>query len=445
MHHWWIVAILGVALCVRVAWVVLVPNAQYSDSVWYEAAAANLAATNTYGPDGPSAWFPPGYPFFLAAIYKLAGHSELAGKLGNVGISVALTGFTYLLGRLVLGEAVGLVSAALVAVWPNLIFSTGILSSDLLAACGFVCVMWLGMRRQSKPGPTWPRDIALGLLIGWMVLVRPVSLILLAALVLWWWISTRSIGRAMLQLIPAVAMVGIIISAWTIRNYIEFGEIVTIATNGGYNFWQTNQPYADGNDTYWPFVPMDDPEYQTMRNGDEFTKNREGYRYALAYLQAHPDHLIRMLPAKLFWLYHSDTSGFYEGALYAPMHEPSRLAQWIADHDRLVESFTFRYYELLMVLAVVGTCFAAIKWRPTWIVPLLSLPFLLTFFHIFFHAKDRFHIPLDGIIAIMAATAVVELVRFLERGRARYLGPLARGQARLEPPPARAVSGGNRR
>ena len=152
-----------------------------------------------------------------------------------------------------------------------------------------------------------------------------------------------------------------------------------------------------------------------------------------------------MLPAKLFWLYHSDTSGFYEGALYAPMHEPSRLAQWIADHDRLVESFTFRYYELLMVLAVVGTCFAAIKWRPTWIVPLLSLPFLLTFFHIFFHAKDRFHIPLDGIIAIMAATAVVELVRFLERGRARYLGPLARGQARLEPPPARAVPGGSRR
>src|SRR5437868_2617614 len=172
---WLLVAVLAVAAIVRLAWVALVPNAQYSDSVWYEAAAANLAARNTYGPDGPSAWFPPGYPFFLAAIYKLAGHSELAGKLGNVGISVALTGFTYLLGRLVLGEAVGLVSAALVAVWPNLIFSTGILSSDLLAACGFVAVMWLGMRRADGPMQRRIAAVVLGALIGWMVLVRPVD------------------------------------------------------------------------------------------------------------------------------------------------------------------------------------------------------------------------------------------------------------------------------
>ena len=275
----------------------------------------------------------------------------------------------------------------------------------------------------------------LGVLIGWMVLVRPVSLILLATLGLWWWISTWSVRRAMLRLTPAVAMVAVIVGAWTARNYLEFGEVITIATNGGYNFWQTNQPYADGNDTYWPFVPMDDPEYQTMRDGDEFTKNREGYRYALAYLRAHPDHLVRMFPAKLFWLYHSDTSGFYEGALYAPMHAPSPVAQWIADHDRLVESLTFRYYELLMVLAAAGTPIVVVARRPTWLVPLLSLPILLTFFHVFFHAKDRFHIPLDGIIAIVAAAAIVHVVMLLDSSRRSYLSSLGRPQASVEPPP----------
>jgi hypothetical protein len=191
-----------------------------------------------------------------------------------------------------------------------------------------------------------------------------------------------------------------------VRNYVQFGEVITIATNGGYNFWQTNQPYADGNDTYWPFVPMDDPEYQTMRNGDEFTKNREGYRYALAYLRANPGHLLVMLPAKLFWLYHTDTSGFYEGALYPPMQGDSPLAQWIAAHDRLVEAFTFRYYEVLMALAVVGAALLLVLVRPTWILPILALPFLLTFFHLFFHAKDRFHMPLVGIIALLAAVAI---------------------------------------
>jgi hypothetical protein len=160
---------------------------------------------------------------------------------------------------------------------------------------------------------------------------------------------------------------------------------------------------------------MDDPEYHTMFYGDEFTKNREGYRYALAYLRANPGHLLTMLPTKLFWLYHTDTSGFYEGALYPPMQGPSAVAAWIGGHDYLVESFTFRYYEVLMALGVLGAVVTIAQRRKAWIWPIIGLPFLLTFFHIFFHAKDRFHIPLDGIIALLAAVAIVEAAHQLER------------------------------
>jgi hypothetical protein len=248
-----------------------------------------------------------------------------------------------------------------------------------------------------------------------MVLVRPVSLILVASLSLWWWISTKSLRQAVVRLAPVMAVLLLIVGSWTVRNYLQFGEVITIATNGGYNFWQTNHRYADGNDTFWPFVPMDDPEYQTMFQGDEFTKNREGYRYALTYLRAHPEHLVTMLPAKLFWLYHTDTSGFYEGALNPPMEGPSAVATWIAGHARFVEALTFRYYEAVLALAVVGV--ALVLWRaPTgWIWPILALPLLLTFFHLFFHAKDRFHIPLDGIFAVFAAVAIAEVVHLTSR------------------------------
>src|SRR5436853_3703846 len=104
---WSLAAVLIGAVAVRLVWITLVPNGQYSDSVWYDGAAANLAANGVYGLDGPSAWFPPGYPFLLTAIYKVVGHSELAGKLANVAISVALTAGTYLLARQLLGEVVG--------------------------------------------------------------------------------------------------------------------------------------------------------------------------------------------------------------------------------------------------------------------------------------------------------------------------------------------------
>lgn len=412
VRSWPILVVLALALGLRLAWVLLVPNEQYSDSVWYDSAAANLVAHGVYGPDGPSAWFPPGYPFFLAALYSVTGHVQFVGKLGNVGLGVALTAFTYLLARLFAAEAAALISALLVALWPNLIFSTGILSSDILAACGFAAVMWLGMR-DSHPRP-WQVGL-LGLLVGWMVLVRPVSLILLAALGLWWWLSSGGPRLAVLRLAPLVLIVAVVVGSWTVRNYLEFGQPIAIATNGGYNFWQTNHAYADGNDTYWQAVPMDDPEYQTMRNGDEFTKNRAGYRYALAYLRAHPTHLLSMAPTKLFWLYHSDTSGFYEGALYPPMHGPSTVASWLAAHERLAESATFRYYEALLALAVLGTLLLLVRARPGWMWPLLALPVLLSGFHLFFHAKDRFHIPLDSVIALFAAVALVEVARLAAR------------------------------
>jgi hypothetical protein len=261
----------------------------------------------------------------------------------------------------------------------------------------------------------WLRALVLGVLIGWMVLVRPVGLILLASLGLWWWIRSRSVRYAIARIVPIVAIVALMVGAWTARNYLQFGEVITIATNGGYNFWQTNHRFADGNDTYWSIVPLDDPEYATMSSPDEFIKNREGYRYAFAYLRDHPVHLLTMMPTKLFWLYHTDTSGLYESALYAPIEQPSRLGDWIEEHQGLVEAATFRYYELLMLLGAVGIAIALVRGRADWLWPILALPLLLTFFHLFFHAKDRFHIPLDGVIALLAALAITESGRLFSR------------------------------
>ena len=169
-------AALGVALLaasLRLLWVLLMPNGQYSDSVWYDATAAHLAATGEYGPDGPSAWFPPGYPVFLAGVYKAFGYAQVEGKLANVLLGVGITVLAYLLARRLIGPRAALVAGGLVAVWPNLVFHTGILSSDLLAAFGFLLSLWLATRRD------WPSVVLLGVVLGWTVLTRPVSLILL--------------------------------------------------------------------------------------------------------------------------------------------------------------------------------------------------------------------------------------------------------------------------
>jgi 4-amino-4-deoxy-L-arabinose transferase-like glycosyltransferase len=416
--HRRVAAVLVLSALLRLVWVALVPNDQYSDSVWYDGAARNLAASGVYGLDGPSAWFPPGYPLFLATLYKLFGYSQLTGKLANVAIGLGISVFTYLLARSLIGTGVALVSALLIAVWPNLIFHTGILSSDLLAAFGFVAVLWLGTRP-----PTHARTVMLGLLIGWMILVRPVSGVLLVSLALLWWRRSGRVAPMVRQLAPVVVIAALIVGSWTVRNYLTFGEPILIATNGGYNFWQVNQRFADGNDTFWVNAPMDDPEYQVMRNGDEFTRNREGYRYGLAYIREHPDRFFALIPAKLFWLYHTDTSGLYEGALYAPLLGSSPLVAWMSAHERLVESATFRYYEALLVLAAIGAMFGLFIKRHVALVSIVAVPLLLTFFHLFFHAKDRFHVPLDPFIAILAALALVSAWAWASQRARRVVRP----------------------
>jgi 4-amino-4-deoxy-L-arabinose transferase-like glycosyltransferase len=397
--------VLAVALVLRTACVLFVHNGQYSDSVWYDATARHLASAGEYGPGWASAWFPPGYSCFLAAVYTTFGPSELAGKLANLCLGMAACALTYVVGRTIAGERVGLVAALLLALWPNVIFHTAVLSSEPLATAGFVLAFWLGTTLPEGGPALSLRGVLLGIVVAWAVMTRPVAIIVLVAV--WWdrWLAWHSCARSLRASAPAAAVVVLVVGGWTLRNYIQFGQWIPIATNGGYNFWQANHRYADGNDTFWATVPGDDAEYVTMRDGDEFTKNREGYRYGREYILAHPDRWLALAPKKVFWLYHTDTSGLYEAVLHAPQTAPSAFADWVMANRRAVESFTFRYYQAVLVLAALAAVLAAAPSRRR-LLPLLALPVLLAAFHMLFHAKDRFHVPLTPFLAVLAAVSV---------------------------------------
>jgi hypothetical protein len=91
---------------------------------------------------------------------------------------------------------------------------------------------------------------------------------------------------------------------------------------------------------------------------------------------------------------------------------------WIVAHEHLVESFTFRWYELFGAVAILGAGLA-LATRRAQLWPLLLLPVLLTGFHLFFHAKDRFHLPIDPFIGIMAGYAIVSLADLVRLPRPR--------------------------
>lgn len=413
-----------VALSLRVAWILAVPNVQYSDSVWYNASAAHLAAAGEYGPGRASAWFPPGYPFFLAAVYKVCGPSELAGKFANAVLGTAACGLLVLVGRRFVPDRAALFGGLLAACWPNFIFHTSILSSDVLATFLFVAAAY-GIDRIGPPRPIpWVRAGLLGLLIGVAVLTRPVAVTLLLFLALRSWLSGRAAARALSVTAVITVFAALPAAGWTLRNYRRFGELIPISTNGGYNFWQSNNRYADGTDTFWTRVPPGEPEFETMRTANEFVKNRLGYRYGLAYLRAHPLHLLALAPNKVLRLYGTDTSGVYEAVLHAPMRRSASVAEWFKSHYVYAEALTFFYYIVLVSLAATALFIELRRGAGTL---LLVVPALLVFgFHLFFHVKDRFHLPVVPFIALLAG---VEVARLIDQFSPVFPRPTSHGSA----------------
>ncbi len=132
-------ALLLLALAVRVLFVLItldyVPIADSSD---YQRHADAILATASYPPPevapgaGPTAFRPPVYPVFLAAVFALPGPDVTMARLAQAllgVVTVALIGFVSL--RL-WSPVVALVAVALASVFPPLIFLAGALLSEPL-------------------------------------------------------------------------------------------------------------------------------------------------------------------------------------------------------------------------------------------------------------------------------------------------------------------------
>src|SRR5205814_7489210 len=96
--------------------------------------------------------FPPGFPFALAGVFWIVRHTPLPDDIlhtaaaFNAAMGVLAVGLVYVLGRRLLGVATALVAAAVVALWPNLVFHSGAILSEplfiVLVLTALAVVLW---------------------------------------------------------------------------------------------------------------------------------------------------------------------------------------------------------------------------------------------------------------------------------------------------------------
>ena len=83
---------------------------------------------------GPTAVRGPGYPYLLGGVYALSGDSLAAGRLLGVALGALSVLLLYLVAKRVWGRRVGLLAAAMAAVFPPLV----LLSRDLISETLFI-------------------------------------------------------------------------------------------------------------------------------------------------------------------------------------------------------------------------------------------------------------------------------------------------------------------
>jgi len=198
----------------------------------------------------PTAYYPPGYPWFAGIVTWLSQpftDSPWAAIL-VVQAFIAAAGcvLAACLARRLAGPVAGLVAAGVFALYPNLVFHSGVLLGETLFNTLFLAFLVLALRRPAAEARRPPELVAVGVVLGLAVLVRPISLAVVPVLFAIWWWARRDVRAALGATAVVVVGTAACILPWTVRNQLRMHELVPISTNTGENLCIGNSPDADG-------------------------------------------------------------------------------------------------------------------------------------------------------------------------------------------------------
>ena len=281
------------------------------------ASGKGFANTLALFDSGPTAWLCPGYPYLVAAIFKVLGIYSVPSHVVLLVVNclfVALTVFPiYAIARRTFGRQVAVWSSwtwlALPSAW---ILPKFVWDSSVDALC-LASIVWATFAVRGRRGAAaWA---AYGLLWAAVTLINASNLSLLPLLLIWLiWVLHK-------QHRPAARMIGVMlvtlalgIAPWTLRNYIVFHKLVPIRSNMGLMLWFGSHPGAQGIDTTLsPFAnPVQAELYKQMGEIPYMTAKKHE---AVAYIKSHPGKTVD-LALHGMWTYWFEVSDRHNIAWY---------------------------------------------------------------------------------------------------------------------------------
>ena len=409
---WVVPALFALALLLRLAMLVLLPQDPVSDGEWYMVRAAELARGMGYQEAGhPTAFWPVGYPALLAGSMLLFGPGLFGPLLVNL-VSVAM-----ILGAIVwLGRALGAgalatrIALLLYALYPAHIAYVGQPCSETASTAigmGAFVLLIVGRKRSLAL-------IGAGALFGLATLLRAQMMLFPIGVIVAMLLAFRDFRWR--DALRAAVLVHITLAAvvlpWSLRNVAQMGAFVPVSTNGGVALFYGANDRATGDWFAWERTPYWDETVgipYSQRVAQQVELDRRFKARATQWIAAHPAQwsVLGIRKMVLLWLKDSDAFWSLEKTY------PDRSTLW-----RGVQGLDQLYYMALVGLGLFALGIAVRdrsrgRWERAPLLLLGCMPAFATLTAFGFTGQTRYHYPAMPFLILAAGWILALILRRL--------------------------------
>ncbi|MEN6627434.1 MAG: tetratricopeptide repeat protein [Candidatus Sumerlaeia bacterium] len=359
---------------------------------------------------------PPGYVYFLSAIYRAAGPSSILAVIAvQMAMGLLNAALTWWLARWLIGRAGGLIAAAIMGwYWLPIYFEGELLDPTLTMTLALALAA--GVKRWLAE-PRAATALLAGLLAGLLALVRSNFLPLIVLLMIGAALARRR------RLWAHAALVGVgaaaAIAPVTARNWFAGGEFVPISANGGINLYIGNNPRADLQTASFPeleellhtvgwshfddFAIVEAIGRKLGRDVGYNGTSRYFTRRAIDYMLENPGPTLALTARRAARLL--GPVEYSNNKVIALERADSPLLRWMPGN-----------FTAIFALAVIGV----LQWpraprKRRFMVFMLAYLLVLYGSYVLFFLEARFRIPMLPFLAILASMGVASLARLASR------------------------------
>jgi tetratricopeptide (TPR) repeat protein len=385
----------------------------FSDSKIYYDWAKDIASADNWL--GDKVFFmSPGYPYFLAVVFKLVGSSIFTIRIIQALISVTNIFLIYLLTKNLFNSKSGFIAAGLASIYSVFIFFSGAVFGETLQTFLVTALLYLLTKEENVS--TKNKWFLSGLLLGLSALFRANILIIFPVLIFWIYNSFKKSdslkSKLKETLIYFTIGTAIPILPATLNNYIAGKEFVLLTSNGGINFYLGNNEKALGvystPKDFDFFKDMAGINYAKKITHKELTPSQSStywYGQGLSFIFSHPIEAITLTFKKLLFFFDDD--------------ENPQTSQINIDFFRNTYSSVLKIplpnFIVVFLFAIAGIIYSLKKLKDKKITLMYFLMLAYVLGTIIFFVSGRFRIAITPLFISFAGFGIVNLMEIIKQ------------------------------